>query len=116
MPPLRDTATVATIDTSLLYLAADLRGQFRWALTLFEYGPILFQLKLSRFTSLGPEERDAHLRDWAESRFLTRRLAFRAMKNLSYLGYYSQDSTWKGIHYSGPWAPRPRRRVGLVSS
>jgi hypothetical protein len=111
MPALRDTAAIETIDTSLLYLDADVRQQLHWALLLFEYGPILFDFRFSRFTGLDPSQRDAHLRGWEESRFLTRRLAFRAVKNLSLLGYYSQDATWKGIHYAGPWVPRPRRPV-----
>ena len=88
-----------------------MQSQVGWLLTLFQWGPPLFQLKLKTFTSLTPDERDDYLRGWATSRSDTRRLAFRALKNLSMLGYYSQDATWKGIHYDGPWAPRARRVI-----
>ncbi len=109
MPEFGDTPAIATIDRTLLYLPADIRDQFGWALLLFDYGPFVFDLRFSRFTALGPEERDASIRGWAGSRFETRRLVYRAMKNMSFLGYYSQDATWAGIHYGGPWLPRPRR-------
>jgi hypothetical protein len=112
MPAVRDTRAVETIDQALLQLDPAVQTQVGWLLTLFQWGPPLFQFKLKTFTSLTPEERDSYLQDWADSRSDTRRLAFRALKNLSMLGYYSQDATWKGIHYDGPWAPRPRRVIG----
>lgn len=111
MPAVADTGTIATIDQALLQLDPAVQSQVGWLLTLFQWGPPLFQLKLKTFTSLTPDERDDYLRGWATSRSDTRRLAFRALKNLSMLGYYSQDATWKGIHYDGPWAPRPRRVI-----
>lgn len=111
MPPFRDTAAIATIDTALLHLERDAQELLRWTLALFEYGPFLHEFRLRRFTGLAPAERDAHLRTWAESPVASRRLAFRAVKHLSFLGYYSQDSTWAGIHYGGPWVPRPRPRL-----
>ncbi len=109
MPAVRDTRTILTIDQALLHLDPDLRSQFRWLLPIFEWAPPLLQLKLKRFTRMTAPERDAYLRRWAESRLATFRLAFRALKNLSMLGYYSQDETWPAIHYDGPWVPQPRR-------
>jgi len=109
MPAVRDTQAIVTIDQALLQLDPTVQSQIGWLLTLFQWGPPLFQLKLNTFTGLKPEERDVYLQGWATSRSGTRRLAFRALKNLSMLGYYSQDATWKGIHYDGPWVPRPRR-------
>lgn len=112
MPAVRDSGAVATIDQALLQLDASVQSQLRWLLTLFQWGPPFLQLKLKTFTGLSPEARDDYLRGWATSRVETRRLAFRALKNLSMLGYYSQDPTWKPIHYDGPWTPRPRRVIG----
>ena len=109
MPAVRDTQAIVTIDQALLQLDPAVQSQVGWLLMLFQWGPPLFQLKLRTFTGLTPEERDSYLQGWATSRSGTRRLAFRALKNLSMLGYYSQDATWKGIHYDGPWVPRERR-------
>jgi hypothetical protein len=104
MPTVRNTHAIVTIDQALLQLDPTVQSLFQW-------GPPLFQLKLSTFTGLTPEERDSYLQGWATSRSSTRRLGFRALKTLSMLGYYSQDATWKGIHYDGPWVPRPRRVI-----
>jgi len=116
MPAVRATRTIFTIDQALLHLDPDLCSQFRWLLPIFDWSPLVMQGKFGRFSSLSPEDRDSTLRAWAESRFMTCRLAFRALKNLSMLGYYAQDETWPGIHYRGPWAPRPRRIVSAVAS
>lgn len=109
MPAVRDTGAVATIDQALVQLDSSLQTQLRWLLTAFEWGPPFFQLKLTTFTRMSPEAGDEYLQQWATSAVEVRRLAFRALKNLSMLGYYTQDATWKGLHYDGPWAPRPRR-------
>jgi hypothetical protein len=111
MPRFADTAGLQVIDAALLQVPPDVPQQLSWALLLFEYGPPLFLGKLSTFSGLSPEWQDAYIAGWADSRFHTRRIAFQALKNLSMLGYYSQDATWPAIHYDGPWAPKPRRVI-----
>jgi len=114
MPRFGDTAGLAAIDTALLQLPPATAGQLHWALVLFEYGPPIFAARFSTFTGLSDDAKDDYLTGWEQSRFEVRRTAFRALKNLSMLGYYAQDATWKGIHYTGPWVPRPRRVIGDV--
>jgi hypothetical protein len=109
MPAVRDTRAIETIDLTLLQLDPTVQSQLSWLITLFEWGPPVFQFKLHRFTRLAPQDQDDYIRDWAASSVATRRIAFQALKNLSVLGYYAQDATWKGIHYDGPWVQRPRR-------
>jgi hypothetical protein len=109
MPAVSDTRAVEIIDHTLTHVDESVQTQLQWLLTLFQYGPVLFDMRLATFTSMTPEDQDAYIRGWARSRFETRRLAFRALKNLAMLGYYSDDATWAGIHYTGPWAPRPRQ-------
>lgn len=111
MPRFADTAAIQTIDTALLQLPPDVPQQLSYALLLFEYGPPLFLGKPSTFSGLPTNWQDAYLEGWASSRFHTRRIAFQAFKNLAMLGYYSQDATWPGIHYQGPWVPKPRRMI-----
>jgi hypothetical protein len=111
MPRFSDTDGLRTIDTALRQVPADVPAQLSWALWLFEYAPPLCIGKPARFTGLGEAWQDVYLADWAESSLQTRRVIFQAVKNLSMLGYYAQDATWPGIHYAGPWAPRPRRMV-----
>lgn len=103
MPAVRATGAIAVVDRSLQYVDDGLRQQVGWLLWLFDWGPPLFDLRFARFRSLAPEAQDAYIRGWAESRFALRRLGFRALKNLAMLGYYTQDATWGGIGYDGPW-------------
>jgi hypothetical protein len=109
MPRFADTAGLQVIDGALRQLPPAVAQQVSWGLWLFEYGPPIWIGKLSTFTGLSDEWQDAYIAGWAESRFQMRRTAFQAFKNLSMLGYYSQDATWPAIHYQGPWVPRPRR-------
>jgi hypothetical protein len=110
MPRFADTHAIATIDRSVLQLDPRTQAQLRWLLRIFEYGPFFLQLEFTTFTAMPPPKQDAYLDGWANGGE-GRRLAFRAVKNLAMLGYYSQDDTWKGIHYDGPWLPRPRRSL-----
>ena len=109
MPAFRDTNAMATIDAALLQTPADVQQQLHWALMLFQYGPPPLIRRFSTFSGLDETAQDEYLRTWELSGFSVCRLAFDAFKNLCMLGYYSQDATWKGIHYDGPWIPRPRR-------
>ncbi len=109
VPRFGQTDALRTVDTALLQLPPDVPQQFSIALAVFDYGPPLFVGKPATFAGLAPAWQDLYLQAWAESRFQTCRLAFEAFKNLSMLGYYSQDATWGAIHYQGPWVVRPRR-------
>lgn len=113
MPLARDTDAVFVIDQALLQADGEVREQLGWLLRLFDWGPILLQGRFARFRNLSDDDRDDYIRGWATSRFTLRRMAFQALKNLSMLGYYADDRTWRGIGYHGPWAPRPRRVVRL---
>jgi hypothetical protein len=108
MPSVAETKAIATIDAALRTLDPSVVSQLRWLLTLFEYGPPALSFRFATFTRLSPDAQDEYIRGWATSRFEIRRLAFRALKNLSMLGYYAQDATWSGIHYDGPWVPTRR--------
>lgn len=111
MPSFRDTAGLTTVDAALLQLPADQRRQLHYGLLAFEYMPVVMIRRLARFTRLAPEAQDRYLAAWAASDWEMCRLGFEAFKNLSMLGYYADEKTWKGIHYDGPWVPRPRRKV-----
>jgi hypothetical protein len=63
---------------------------------------VLFELRFSRFTRLTPDEQDASLRGWMQSRIALRRTAFLALRNLAMLGWYAQDESWPSVGYSGP--------------
>ena len=84
--------TVATIDAFVAELPLNVQTQLRRALYLFQWCPILFTGKLCRFTQLPPHDADAYIRSWAESRFGLRRRLFRGLRDVTFLGYYSQSA------------------------
>jgi hypothetical protein len=107
-PRLRATGTIATIDRTCQQLDPALTRLLPTALQLVEYGPFLFDWTFRRFTQLGDTEKDASLAGWMTSRFELRRLVFKALRNLSSLGYYSQEESWPLIGYAGPLLRSPR--------
>ena len=101
-PQVRDTRAVATVDEVCRGLDPAVSGLLPLALLLVEWGPLLFDLRFARFTKLGADEQDASLRSWATSRFELRRTAFLGLRNLCFLGWYSQPEVWSLIGYQGP--------------
>lgn len=109
MPAFRDTRALRTIDALCARLDPALTGPLPLLLRLVEWGPLLFDWRLARFSRLDAAGQDAHLEGWMRSRFHWRRLGFLALRNLALLGYYSQQETWPGIGYRGPLLAGPGR-------
>jgi hypothetical protein len=102
MPRVRDTHALATIDALCGTLDPSVTQPLPALLHVVDYAPFVFELKLARFTQLAPLEQDASLEGWMRSRLALRRQAFYALRNLAFLGYYSQEETWTPIGYAGP--------------
>jgi hypothetical protein len=109
-PRVRDTDAVATIDALCGSLDPSVTQPLPTLLRVVDYAPFVFDLSFKRFTRMTPEEQDASLTGWMRSRFALRRTAFMALRNLSFLGYYSQEETWPLIGYGGPLL-RPTRET-----
>jgi hypothetical protein len=105
-PRVRDTRAVATVDQVCRGLDPAISSLLPWGLLLVEWSPLLFDLRLARFTKLGPDEQDASLRSWTTSRLALRRTAFLGLRNLCFFGWYSQPEVWSLIGYQGPLLPR----------
>ncbi len=101
-PRVRDTDAVATIDALCGSLDPSVTQPLPTLLRVVDYAPFVFDLSFKRFTRMTPKEQDASLTGWMRSRFALRRVAFMALRNLSFLGYYSQEETWPLIGYGGP--------------
>lgn len=100
------TPTVTIIDAYVTGLPRNVQVRFRQALHLFQWCPILFSGKLGRFTQLSSRDADTYIRSWAESRFGIRRRLFRGLRDVTFLGYYSQSST--GVYENATDEPRGR--------
>lgn len=109
LPPVKKTHAVETVDWVLTFASAELQSQARWLLRIFNWSPLWVLWKPAWFVNLTDAEQDRCLQGWSESSREWMKAGFLALKNLSVLGYYSQDESWQVIHYRGPWVPRPRR-------
>lgn len=107
-PAVRDTRTIATIDALCARLDPASTAPLPALLRLVEWGPLLFERRLARFSGLDAAGRDAALQGWMTSGLALRRIGFFALRNLALLGYWSQDETWPLIGYAGPLLHRPR--------
>jgi hypothetical protein len=102
-PAAAETRAVEVIDRICARLDPEASGVLPTLLRLVEWGPLLFDFTFTRFSRMSDAEKDASLRAWMTSRLELRRRAFYALRNLSHLGYYSQQATWPLIGYLGPF-------------
>ena len=80
---------VITIDAFVQQLPKPLRTRIRLAIHLFQWGPPLFIGKLCLFTQLDLGDAIEYIDGWARSRLSIRRQLFRGLRDIAFLGYYS---------------------------
>ncbi len=71
-------------------------------LAVFEFGGLVLGPVFgprARFTMLDVVAQDAYLASWEGSVLAARRAAFRGLKSVCMLGYWTQTSTWDAIGY-----------------
>lgn len=94
------TNALEKIDHFITSLTKRSRIELKAALHLVEQSPILFHGYFSRFTGLSLESRTKVLEGWQQGAHW-RRPVFNALKELSYLAYYTDSTNWKKIGYAG---------------
>jgi hypothetical protein len=72
------------------------------ALTLLEYGPVIFERRVTTFSNLDDDARHAHWRSWIESDVLLQRQAATAFRKFLSLVFFDSPATWAHIGYPGP--------------
>ncbi len=82
---------IIVIDAFVQHLPKALRKQLRFGLHLFQWGPPLFIGKPCRFTQLVPRDAVKYIESWAKSRFKVRRRLFRGLRDIAFLGFYSNQ-------------------------
>jgi len=83
---------------------------FQKALVLIEFGPLVFEHKLTTFSRLAVPDRAAHWQEWAVSDNLLRRQVSMAMRKFFNLVYFDHEQVWPYIGYPGP----SMKRLGRV--
>lgn len=72
------------------------------ALALIEFGPLVFDKRVTTFSRLDVDERSAHWNAWALSDNLLRRQVSIAMRKFFNLVYFDHEEVWSYIGYPGP--------------
>lgn len=80
----------------------------RKALTLVEFGPLVFDKEITTFSQLEPEARLAHWNAWSTSDSLLRRQVSIAMRKFFNLVFFDHEVVWPYIGYPGPSLRRAR--------
>lgn len=97
-----DGLTVATnVDRFLVALPPAMQGEIHQLLALVEHGTTPLGLRLSRFTRLPPEAREAFLAS-LEARGGLLAQAVRGLRDLVLMGTYQDARSWPGTGYPGP--------------
>ena len=80
----------------------------RKALVLVEFGPLVFDKKITTFSRLPVDERTEHWNSWATSDRLLQRQVSIAMRKFFNLVYFDHEKVWPYIGYPGPSLKRQR--------
>ncbi len=97
-------AIAANVDRFLVSMPASAIDEIHMLLNLVEQGTTPLGLFWSRFTRLGKEERAAFL-EGLSARGGLLGTAARGLRDLCFMGYYQDPSTWDELDYPGPWGP-----------
>lgn len=91
------------LEASLGFVAAmppSTRVEFQSLLVIVEIAPFVFGPRRRRFTELRENEQSAHLAGWEQAAILPRRGAFRALKSVVMMGYWSRPAVFSHLGYS----------------
>lgn len=90
------------VDRFVQTMPPDKRLEIHELLALVEHGTTPLGLRLSRFTRLGPDARDAFLASLRARGGLLAD-AYRGLRDLVLLGAYQEPASWAALGYRGPW-------------
>lgn len=104
MPTVEQVNVGPNVDAILGRADAGVRKELRQLLGLFENAlpTLLFTGHPTPFSRLPPEQQDAVLRDWRDSRLVLRRTGYTALRTIVLAAYYASPLTWDAVGYPGP--------------
>jgi D-cysteine desulfhydrase len=92
----------ANVDRFLVSMPPSSKSEIHQLLGLVEHGTTPLGLRLSRFTKLAPDAREAFLLSLRARGGLLAQ-AFRGLRDLVLMGVYQEPAAWKHLGYGGPW-------------
>jgi hypothetical protein len=97
-----DIDVARAFDAFLADEGPENQSDLQTALTLVEYGPVLFERRLTTFSHLDEAARVEHWRSWCDSDVLLRRQIATAFRKFILLVGYDHPKVWPAIGYPGP--------------
>ena len=101
-----DTGAARFLAAYLRDLPAGGRVGLKAALLAFDFAPLLFICRFSRFVNLTPAEQDLYLHDWYASRIYFRRMFVVLLKTLTGMGFYNDPKVLEFLRYKLPCGDR----------
>lgn len=77
-------------------------SDLKTALTLVEFGPVIFERRATTFSNLEPAERERHWRGWGESELLVRRQVALGFRKFLHTVFFDDPAVWPHLGYPGP--------------
>jgi D-cysteine desulfhydrase len=111
VPEVRPYDVATAVDRFVSTLPPGKRREIDALLSLVEHGTTPLGLRLSRFTELEPEAREAYLLSMASRGGLLADAA-RGLRDLVMLGAYRDEASWAGLGYRGPWVSHGEPGLG----
>lgn len=115
--PLPSVHQCGALEASLRFVQGmppETREEFQSLLVLLEVAPYVFGPRRRFFSRLSREERACHLQGWESAQLAARKGAFRAMKSVAMMGYWSRPETFEHLGYSvatNPGVPTEKAQV-----
>lgn len=101
---------LANINTVFGDLPSPVRSDLSQGLALFNYAAIVLGFYGKPFTRLSSKQAEAYARRWEQGNKTQQALMF-ALKQIVYISYWREPTTWAAIDYEGPTT----RKYGIAS-
>jgi hypothetical protein len=91
-------------EQTLALAPAESQHDFKQLLGLFDsaLAGLILDGRARPFTRMAPEEKDAVLDRWRDSRLVLRRSGYHALRKITIAAFYSSEISWAGVGYGGP--------------
>jgi hypothetical protein len=97
-------AIAERVDMSLAFTTEEARHDFCQLLVLFDnaLAGLILDGRPRPFTRMQPDEQDAVLDAWRDSRLVLRRSGYHALRKITLAAHYSSPDVWASVGYPGP--------------
>lgn len=101
LQPVADVPVLENLDAIFATIPSDIRGDLGKGLALFNYAAIVLGFNMRPFTALKHDAAVDYARRWEYGNEVQRSL-MHALKQMVFLAYWQEPSTWPAIGYDGP--------------